>query len=1025
MFSRTPFFLLFCALYGSMILLCPSEAKAAAVWFVTQAGSGDKSGSDWDNACGEAQFPAKIQNAATGDELWVAKGVYRPSTTGNTSAHFTLKTGVALYGGFGGAETDRNERNVTGNPTILTGDLANDDEGKVDGVTVSADQIRGSNSRCVVVGSGVDGSAILDGFTISAGNNLADGAPAHGGGMYNQNGSPKIRNCTFAGNFAASKGGGLFNDTANPTLTNCTFLGNRSQDGGGGIGNEGSGNFTISGCTFSGNWSGSGGGIFNISSSSPSMTNCTFSGNSAIIGGAIFNEGSSPIVMNCTFFGNTAAVPPTGGGGGMCNNGDGFFTSSDPVVTNCIFWNNSNGEILDYYSSPTVNYCVIQGGYSGPGGAHIFVADPFLGPLSRNGGPTETLQLFPGSSAIDKGTGAGAPATDQRGVTRPQGLSADIGAYESWSKKILTVDVSGAGTVNRAPAGDVFGTTGECWTYDEDTSVVLDASPDAGNMFVEWSGALTGSADSGTITMSMDHAVSALFDIAWIITASAGPHGDIAPKGEVIVRNNTDQTFTVSPDFGYDISGVAVDDVPVGTASTYTFHPVVEDHTIEASFDLKRYHIVAEAGPNGSIDPSGDITVVHGTQQTFLISPNAGYNILDVATDGVSVGPITEYTFPDISADHTIEASFDIKRYHIVATAGPNGSIDPSGDVTVVHSADQTFAITPDTGFDVAVVAVDDVPVGAVTSYTFQSVSADHTIHASFEPVPTPTPVPTITPTPTPIPTPTAVPTVSPGPSTTPTTTPTGEPTPSPTSAPTGSPDPTSTPKPSVSPMPTLIPHPSPDPDIPLPGATLTLTLVSGGRIIVGPWDIFDTEARLELLESPSLWAQLLATDPDALAAGDFNIGLVRFLSFFAELDRDELEITILFKVTVGDASAGYRAVVFLLMRTFDALGKPTGYVVVPKSEGKNVFLKKTGTEIWKVTVRDGGATDGDGKRNGYVMPQVAAVVAVFPTATPTATMTPTQGSMGSGGGCSIPASGGAALAALLLLAPVVLMRRR
>lgn len=369
MFSRSPTFWLVCVLYGSIILLCPSEAPAS-VWFVTQAGSGDRSGSDWDNACGEAQFPAKIQNAATNDEIWVAKGVYRPSTSGNTSAHFTLKTGVALYGGFGGAETDRNERNVIGNQTILTGDLANDDEGKVDGVTVSADRIRGSNSRCVVVGSGVDGSAILDGFTITAGNNLADGAPAHGGGMYVLNGSPKVRNCTFAGNFAAGKGGGIFNNTANPTLTDCTFLGNRSQDGGGGIGNEGSGNFTISACTFSGNYAGSGGGIYN-SESTPNVINCAFSGNTAIyFGGAIYNEGSSPIVMNCTFSENAAPAYPLGnGGGGMYNHGDGFFSFSNPVVTNCVFWNDSDGEIVDNGGTPTVNYCVVRGWYSG-GGAH-------------------------------------------------------------------------------------------------------------------------------------------------------------------------------------------------------------------------------------------------------------------------------------------------------------------------------------------------------------------------------------------------------------------------------------------------------------------------------------------------------------------------------------------------------------------------------------------------------------------------------------------------------------------------------
>lgn len=58
------------------------------------------------------------------------------------------------------------------------------------------------------------------------------------------------------------------------------------------------------------------------------------------------------------------------------------------------------------------------------------VADPKLGPLADNGGPTLTMALLPGSPAIDAGSAVGAPATDQRGVARPQGPGVDIGAFE-------------------------------------------------------------------------------------------------------------------------------------------------------------------------------------------------------------------------------------------------------------------------------------------------------------------------------------------------------------------------------------------------------------------------------------------------------------------------------------------------------------------------------------------------------------------------------------------------------------------
>ena len=64
--------------------------------------------------------------------------------------------------------------------------------------------------------------------------------------------------------------------------------------------------------------------------------------------------------------------------------------------------------------------------------------DPQLGPFADNGGPTLTMALLPGSPAIDAGTVLGAPATDQRGVPRPQGAGVDIGAFECLASPVFT-----------------------------------------------------------------------------------------------------------------------------------------------------------------------------------------------------------------------------------------------------------------------------------------------------------------------------------------------------------------------------------------------------------------------------------------------------------------------------------------------------------------------------------------------------------------------------------------------------------
>jgi len=73
---------------------------------------------------------------------------------------------------------------------------------------------------------------------------------------------------------------------------------------------------------------------------------------------------------------------------------------------------------------------------------------------------------------------------------------------------------------------------------------------------------------------------------------------------------------------------------------------------------LVEYNLTATAGAGGSISPSGALMVSEGSNQTFIITPDEGYEIADVLVDGVSEGPVATYTFPNVQQDHTILASF-------------------------------------------------------------------------------------------------------------------------------------------------------------------------------------------------------------------------------------------------------------------------------------------------------------------------------------------------------------------------------
>jgi hypothetical protein len=123
----------------------------------------------------------------------------------------------------------------------------------------------------------------------------------------------------------------------------------------------------------------------------------------------------SNTLFNCTIAGNSAS-----NGGGVGISGAKFVTA-----TNCILVGDGGGEVYDPAHILVAKYSDVQGGFAGTGN---IAGNPLLGPLANNGGPVETMAVFPGSPCIGVGTGTGMPLTDARGVTRPDPPC--MGAYE-------------------------------------------------------------------------------------------------------------------------------------------------------------------------------------------------------------------------------------------------------------------------------------------------------------------------------------------------------------------------------------------------------------------------------------------------------------------------------------------------------------------------------------------------------------------------------------------------------------------
>ncbi len=231
-----------------------------------------------------------------------------------------------------------------------------------------------------------------------------------------------------------------------------------------------------------------------------------------------------------------------------------------------------------------------------------------------------------------------------------------------------------------------------------------------------------------------NHTIEVIFtENTHTIYSISGPNGSIMPSGGVTVAHGGSQTFTITPEEGYAIANIKVDGSYVRASMSYTFEDIITDHTIEAIFTNDKHIISASAAENGIIEPSGSIYIAHGANQTFTIAPNPEYDIADVKVDGVSVGADTTYTFISVTDAHSIEATFTRMTYTITPGAGLGGSIEPDESVIVNHADDQTFAITPDNGYAIADVKVDDDSVGDVPTYTFENIASNHLIVASFE----------------------------------------------------------------------------------------------------------------------------------------------------------------------------------------------------------------------------------------------------------------------------------------------------
>jgi hypothetical protein len=279
-------------------------------------------------------------------------------------------------------------------------------------------------SDCTFYGNGAWFAA--DGGGINAGGNLTvlncsiihNDGDFSTGGIYFDGNNLTISNSVINNNQGHDYIGGIYARGSNIVILNSSICGNEGFDNYGGLKLDG--NAYMSGCTIASNTC-----VFNSAGicnfGALNITNCTISGNSGSWdpGAGIENYGTVQAV-NCTIAFN---------GEGAENLIGGSFYALNTLI--------ANNELGDFSGTLTSQGYNLIGNLNtnmtivGLTNGNIYGLDPLLGPLQNNGGPTATHALLPGSPAIDAGTAAGAPMTDQRGAVRPFGMAVDIGAFES------------------------------------------------------------------------------------------------------------------------------------------------------------------------------------------------------------------------------------------------------------------------------------------------------------------------------------------------------------------------------------------------------------------------------------------------------------------------------------------------------------------------------------------------------------------------------------------------------------------
>ncbi len=556
---------------------------------------------------------------------------------------------------------------------------------------------------------------------IAFGGNGGFGGGGGGGGYLGLRG---FGDFTGTGGFGGGGGGGSF------------YAGSGASGGfgggGGGAGGQasqafrGSGGFAAgaggSGYGGGGGGAGLGGAVFNLDGT-VTLTNSTLANDTALggqgglggqngvagngLGGAVFNLNGNVTVLNSTLSGNTAQ-----GGGAVYNLGD---TGTAAVtINNSILANTANGA-TDFQANSLYGGPVTSSGSNNIIGSQINFtgsfssANPQLGPLQNNGGPTQTLAPLPGSPAIDAGNDSvlstiaqaegvsTANATDQTGNPRIFGAHIDLGAVEAHSvaATLQFVQLPAAITVGQAFTVqiEVLDQFGNLLSSDNSDEVTLSGAPFVSgtttvtvqngiatfsNLVIAMAGTYTLSASSGTLTPATSSSLTITKLVPTVSVTDAGGIYNSSAFPASVTINGASSLEGISPTLSYyagsNTSGSTLNGTPTA-AGTYTVVATFGGSADYASTSSPPVvFTISKATPVVSVTDAGGAFIgsafpanatVNGAGSLEGISPTLSYYAGSNPSGTPLNGP------PTTAGTYTVVAAFAGSADYISASSTP------------------------------------------------------------------------------------------------------------------------------------------------------------------------------------------------------------------------------------------------------------------------------------------------------------------------------------------------------------------